>query len=914
MSFKSTTNNHLSSTANNRHQPQLSVNSIQSLVEPVTPPPLGQLNIKNHQKSQSLDLSGFNQFINNSSIATNFNSNSNILNIPTSLTPISMNNNKNLPNNNNTNNNNTNSTNNNSIVNLNSNSALPLINEFSGSLNDAIKNNSLNQNTSSNSSYNNGSNNHNIQNTKKKNSMDLFNSTPSENLDYLKLATDQFGCRFLQKKLESNSINESNLVRDLMFDQIKPFLLNLILDPFGNYLIQKLCEYLTVDQKTTLIDSIYPYIYKISINQYGTRSLQKIIDTVDNENQMDLLIKGFSSEFISIEQIVLLINDLNGNHVIQKCIFKFPSSKFDFIINAIVEKNNIITISTHKHGCCVLQKLLSVCTLQQIFTISLKIIQFLPGLINDQFGNYIIQFLLNIKELDFYFLIEIFNKLNSNLCQLSCLKFSSNVIEKFIKKLFGVIIGSMKGEFLININDEVVNNIMNILLNIVDIFTINLNILIKDNFGNYALQTLLDVKTYNIMIEYPDNTFLNENNQKYNSFCHDFTLKITNLVLLTKDLLPSIKTTSYAKKIKLKVKSYIELTGLTSNDALAKEALAAAANVNLNYNSNSVISYNTVIPKQFQEQPQQSVPSTLPLPKSSQFQSSSPSSSSTLSLSQQQSQQYKQHQRHFSLPANSFHRRTSSTTSFANNLNTHSNLLYPQNNSVNLNNSMTNIFNSTNTSPLNHIPQHMNPNFALESSSFMNNDICVPLRNLSLSSESSHAIFMNDPMINSNINMNNNNDAMSNFSQNGVILTSNDDNDNSSNISNSGNQFANFLHNNSNFSSSNGGSNVITNNTLSRNTMNNDFLSSNHNGFCSKYDLSLQNSTMFKSFDVNANKSNGNNSQRISSLPQPPYFTHSNSNNTNKDGCYFNYNSSNNGNVNNGSLMFLGGSNFKNLY
>lgn len=218
-----------------------------------------------------------------------------------------------------------------------------------------------------------------------------------------------------------------------MYRHIKPYFLDLILDPFGNYLIQKLCEYLTTDQKTQLVESIYPHVFQISINQYGTRSLQKVIDTVDTDAQVDLIISGFGQNFTSIEQVVVLINDLNGNHVVQKCIFKFPPSKFGFIIDAIVDNNNIVKISTHKHGCCVLQKLLSVCTLQQIFKISVKIVQFLRSLINDQFGNYIIQFLLDIKELDFYLLGEIYDKLSGELCQLSCLKFSSNVVEKFIK-------------------------------------------------------------------------------------------------------------------------------------------------------------------------------------------------------------------------------------------------------------------------------------------------------------------------------------------------------------------------------------------------------------------------------------------------------------------------------------------------
>ena len=88
-----------------------------------------------------------------------------------------------------------------------------------------------------------------------------ISALPLRDLDYIKLATDQFGCRFLQKKLETPS--ESNMVRDLMYEQIKPFFLDLILDPFGNYLVQKLCDYLTAEQKTLLIQTIYPNVFQI---------------------------------------------------------------------------------------------------------------------------------------------------------------------------------------------------------------------------------------------------------------------------------------------------------------------------------------------------------------------------------------------------------------------------------------------------------------------------------------------------------------------------------------------------------------------------------------------------------------------------------------------------------------------------
>ncbi|CCD26125.2 Mpt5p NDAI_0G03480 [Naumovozyma dairenensis CBS 421] len=616
------------------HQTQHSINSIQSLVEPVTPPPLGQMNNKrNHQKAHSLDLSGFNQFISSQSpmvlmntVSTNDTtqaSSNNGLNssyiaagqTPTILPQIteftsSMNDS-----------NSTISTQNNprpfhdnNITTKSSVSAISLMKNIT----DGVASLPVASTTPSLNAKNNSSNNiGHHSNPSSSSSMAELALTPLKDLNYLKLATDQFGCRFLQKKLESPA--ESDIVRDLMYEEIKPYFLELILDPFGNYLIQKLCDYLTVDQRTNLIKSIYPNVFQISINQYGTRSLQRIIDTVDNDEQSNIIIEGFSQKYTSIEQIVTLINDLNGNHVIQKCIFKFPPSTFDFIIDTITEQNNIVAISTHKHGCCVLQKLLSVCTLDQIFKISVKLIQFLPALINDQFGNYIIQFLLDINEIDYYFLPEIFNTLSNELCQLSCLKFSSNVVEKFIKKLFSNVRYQLQMNNIDANTLEVLGTSMNILLSIVDIFTINLNILIRDNYGNYALQTLLDVKNYSVLLEYPGNKFVT-NVPHFAEFSHEFTTKINNLVILTKELLSSIKTTSYAKKIKLKVKAYAELTGISFPDLSPKKPNNSNKNHYMNYN-NTINSVNKNKNNSYQ----------------------------------------KQHSRHFSLPANAYHRRSSSS-------------------------------------------------------------------------------------------------------------------------------------------------------------------------------------------------------------------------------------------------------------
>lgn len=52
--------------------------------------------------------------------------------------------------------------------------------------------------------------------------------------------------------------------------------------------------------------------------------------------------------------VVLLTKDLNGNHVIQKCLNKLGETENQFIFDAVAQ--NCIEVATHKHGCCVFQR------------------------------------------------------------------------------------------------------------------------------------------------------------------------------------------------------------------------------------------------------------------------------------------------------------------------------------------------------------------------------------------------------------------------------------------------------------------------------------------------------------------------------------------------------------------------------
>lgn len=292
----------------------------------------------------------------------------------------------------------------------------------------------------------------------------------------LRLAKDQYGCRFLQKRIDENVV-ASRLARvanfEVIFKEVHPLLYELIIDPFGNYLVQKLVDYCSETDLDLMLEILQNNLFLVSINQHGTRALQKVIDHMSNGHQLALLMKGLKP------YIIELIKDLNGNHVIQKILNKYPPDNCQFIYSSIID--DILVVATHKHGCCVLQKCLNHVNPAQLSAFSEKILQYnvFVVLINDQFGNYVLQYLISIDSADVNCaLFKNFLKYGINdLCNL---KFSSNVVEKLMKNCYH--------------NEPKLLKFSDLKFSIIaSIFNTDLNKLINDPYGNYVIQTLIDI-------------------------------------------------------------------------------------------------------------------------------------------------------------------------------------------------------------------------------------------------------------------------------------------------------------------------------------------------------------------------------------------------------------------------------------
>ncbi|KAI1388296.1 ARM repeat-containing protein [Hypoxylon trugodes] len=308
------------------------------------------------------------------------------------------------------------------------------------------------------------------------------------------LCRDQHGCRYLQKQLESRDPEQVHKI----WSETNPHVVELMTDPFGNYLCQKLLEYCNDEERTVLIQNASQDMVRIALNTHGTRALQKMIEFVSTPVHIQLIIEALQY------RVVELIQDLNGNHVIQKCLNKLSAQDAQFIFNAV--GNNCIEVGTHRHGCCVLQRCIDHATGEQKLWLVTKITENATRLVQDPFGNYVVQYIIDLNET--VFTEPLIQQFRGKIGQLSRHKFSSNVMEKCLRCGGDESKDMMVSELLVPGEMER---------------------LLRDNFGNYVVQTALDHCTYSLKM---------------------------SLVDAIRPILPAVRTTPYGRRLQAKIQQH----------------------------------------------------------------------------------------------------------------------------------------------------------------------------------------------------------------------------------------------------------------------------------------------------------------------------------------------------------------------
>lgn len=210
-----------------------------------------------------------------------------------------------------------------------------------------------------------------------------------------------------------------------------------------------------------LINSAAPEMVKIALNSHGTRALQKMIEFITTPEQIQTIIMALD------HRVVELIQDLNGNHVIQKCLNRLSAEDAEFIFLAV--GNNCVAVGTHRHGCCVLQRCIDHASGFQKANLIRKITDHAFHLVQDPFGNYVLQYIVDLQES--CFTDPLCYTFQGQIPQLSKQKFSSNVIEKCLR----------------GAQPEITRTMIEEMLNAKE-----LEKMLRDSYANYVVQTAMD--------------------------------------------------------------------------------------------------------------------------------------------------------------------------------------------------------------------------------------------------------------------------------------------------------------------------------------------------------------------------------------------------------------------------------------
>ncbi|CAN4122209.1 unnamed protein product [Withania somnifera] len=273
-------------------------------------------------------------------------------------------------------------------------------------------------------------------------------------------AKDQMGCRYLQRIFDEGTSEDVEII----FNGIIHHIFELMKDPFGNYLVQKLLTVCTDEQRMQFVLMVTKdpgELLKASRTTHGTRVVQKLIETMKTRLEINLVIRALQPGILN------LMTDVNGNHVIQRCLHCLSKDHNKLIFDAATK--HCVDIVTHRYGCCVLNKCITYSTGKQREKLLVEICSNGLKLAQDPFGNYVVQFIIELKIPSVATML--LSQFERHYVYLSRQKFSSHVIEKLLKCF-----------------EESRSKIINELVS-----EPHFDQLLQDPFANYVIQSALGV-------------------------------------------------------------------------------------------------------------------------------------------------------------------------------------------------------------------------------------------------------------------------------------------------------------------------------------------------------------------------------------------------------------------------------------
>lgn len=213
-----------------------------------------------------------------------------------------------------------------------------------------------------------------------------------------------------------------------------------------------------VSELMLLIEQLGDHLVPVMCNTNGARVSQKIVECLNTVEEFVALVTA-----ISPTACVELAKDINGNHTLSKIISSSrlrsfgketqdsetkaaePLRKIEELLFDPITRN-CIGICKSRQGCCIIQKCLQFAPEPYYTTLIDTVLSNSLKLVQDPFGNYVVQFILDrhqdlganrgveaVEITSTNYTNQIIRQLLHHVAELSCNKFSSNVVEKCLK-------------------------------------------------------------------------------------------------------------------------------------------------------------------------------------------------------------------------------------------------------------------------------------------------------------------------------------------------------------------------------------------------------------------------------------------------------------------------------------------------
>lgn len=300
------------------------------------------------------------------------------------------------------------------------------------------------------------------------------------------MAKDKFKSRQLQRSLARGGQEHT----DLIFAKAEPHIMELVKDQHGNYLLQKIMEVVKTEQFDIVFNALKDDLMALAKDTHGTRGVQKIVEQAIVRDRVDQLM-----EALPAAQAEELARNITGFHVIVKLLDSLPSDRTSTLLERLCgDSDKVLALGKDQWGCCVLKKCLDRADAAMKERMVDSIGQHALPLVQDAFGNYVVQHLIlnkaagsgpspNVGRL--------IDGLKGHVFELSLQKYSSNVLEKC----------------LANSTDKDRNKIINEILNPPDNQkpSDTVHRLLFHQFGNYVFQQALEVAKdpqFSLLIEH----------------------------------------------------------------------------------------------------------------------------------------------------------------------------------------------------------------------------------------------------------------------------------------------------------------------------------------------------------------------------------------------------------------------------